>query len=390
MLRRSTITVRPRCTAVNSSSTRKVSQFSENNSICNESNKERRRAFTRRYSSIPSINKSRTTAKQQRRRSEMLSSIDVMKQNENGLSPISEKNTTVGSVLSAHTKQFSKRTSLIPVVDERKRTNHIPLVAERKRTSLIPLADARMNVVPQIVLSPPSNNGSDDLNIDRESHEENLLTESFTIDKKDSHTCVKCSSRVTKDSETNTTDVNEAHQIYLREVKNKMEKALLDQQRLEKEFQVITQDYFQKGKKIMEEYKSTFNFMDHFINEFKHVLTLPVNSTQIEKKELEGVKPEPALKNCKKVCKEYRFLGTPLPKKNKKLMHSFSDPSSPTNKSPTSYEASFYSVDSVISPFTNIVGELERPSLLPMTPGSRNNFTNLKVSLNEQLDLLFQ
>lgn len=179
----------------------------------------------------------------------MLPSINI--QRENGLSPISEKNISDGS---GDKRQFSKRTSLIPVADE------------RNRTSLIPLVNERTQNVPQVFMTSPSNDSSD-LNIDRKSEKGDILTKPITLDKNDFHSkiCLKCSSKVVKNAETNTTDVNEAHKQYLKEVETKMEKALSDQLRLEKEFQVITQEYFQKGKIIVSKYdkwKLHFYFKD--------------------------------------------------------------------------------------------------------------------------------
>lgn len=41
------------------------------------------------------------------------------------------------------------------------------------------------------------------------------------------------------------------------------------------------------------------------------------------------------------------------------------------------------------SPFTQLVGDCERPSIAPMTPHSRQHVSLLKLSLKKQLDDLY-
>ncbi|KAG0713530.1 hypothetical protein GWK47_016044 [Chionoecetes opilio] len=42
------------------------------------------------------------------------------------------------------------------------------------------------------------------------------------------------------------------------------------------------------------------------------------------------------------------------------------------------------------SPFTKLVGDCERPSLAPMTPHSRHNVSEIKMSLREQMEKLYR
>ena len=47
-------------------------------------------------------------------------------------------------------------------------------------------------------------------------------------------------------------------------------------------------------------------------------------------------------------------------------------------------------IEDDLSPFTEMVGDIERPSLAPMTPHSHHQVSVIKMSLRKQLDQLYE
>ena len=77
---------------------------------------------------------------------------------------------------------------------------------------------------------------------------------------------------------------------------------------------------------------------------------------------------------------------TPAVRKTRSLANSLCYPK---EDSPPETFKSLQELSSDKSPFTDLVGNCERPSIAPMTPHSRQHLSLLKISLKKQLEDLY-